>query len=219
MAFAVIIVLIFAIIAGWLILLLTRVVPYNTGTLATLLIFIIVGIPLAIVLGLWSVYNNLVTFRQRVNEAWAGIDVQLNRRASLVPNLVETVRGYASHERQTFEKVTLARAALTQASTPKQAAQADNFLTDALKSLFAVVEAYPVLKANENFLKLQGELSDIESKIAFARQFYNTQVRDYNTLIQGFPGLLVSRPLGFSLREMFEAPEPARAEVKVSFSG
>lgn len=217
MGFALMIVFILAIILGWLILLFTGVVPYNTGTLATLLILIIVGIPLAIVLGLWFVYNNLVTFRQRVNEAWAGIDVQLNRRASLVPNLVETVRGYASHERQTFEKVTLARAALASASTPGQAARADNFLTDALKSLFAVVEAYPELKANQNFLHLQSELSDVESKIAFARQFYNTQARDYNTLVQGFPGMLISGRLGFGAREMFEAPEPARAEVKVSF--
>jgi LemA protein len=218
MAFAFLIVVIIAVIASWLILLATSVVPLNAGTLAVPLILLVVGIPLSLVLGLWTVYNSLVTWRQRVNEAWAGIDVQLNRRGSLVPNLVETVRGYAGHERETLENVTKARAALMSATTPGQAAQADNFLTATLRSLFAVAEAYPDLKANQNFLQLQGELSDVESKIAFARQFYNTQVRDYNVLVHGFPAMLIARWFRFELREMFEAPEAARAEVRVSFS-
>lgn len=217
MGFAISVLSIVAIIATWLILLVTDVVPWNNVTRAVLLILVIVGIPVALVLGLWSIYNQLVLARQRTNEAWASIDVQLTRRSSLVPNLVETVRGYAGHERETLEKVIQARAALTSASGPGQAAEADNILTGALRSLFAVAEAYPDLKASQNFLALQSELSDVESKIAFARQFYNTQVRDNNALVQGFPSMLIARRYGFEQREMFEAPEPARAEVRVSF--
>ena len=218
MGFALAIVSIIAVIASWLILLVTGVLPFNDLTLAIQLILVIVGIPLALVVGIWSVYNNMVTARQRVNEAWATIDVQLNRRASLIPNIVETVRGYAGHERETLENVIQARAALQSASTTGQAAAVDNILTGALRSLFALVEAYPDLKANQNFLRLQSELSDVESKIAFARQFFNTQVRDYNVLASGFPGMLIARRFRFETREMFEAPEPARGEVKVSFS-
>jgi LemA protein len=218
MGFVLAVVFIIAIIASWLILLVTGVVPFNSGTLAVMLILVVVGIPLGLVLGLWFVYNNLVTVRQRVNEAWASMDVQLNRRASLIPNLVETVRGYAGHERVTLESVIRARGMLSTATSPQQAAQADNMLTGTLRSLFAVAEAYPDLKANQNFLALQSELSDVESKIAFARQFYNTQARDYNVLAHGFPGMLLARRFGYETREMFEAAEPARAEVRVSFS-
>lgn len=184
------------------------------------IIVLIVVLAVVVVLAgfLWLAYNGLVTGRQRVKEAWSDIDVQLKRRASLVPNLVETVKGYATHEREVFENVTKARAALLSATTPQQAAQADNVLVGALKTLFAVAEAYPELKANQNFLQLQGELSDLESKIAFARQFYNTNVRDYNTSIQKFPGVLVARTFGFSESNYFETEEAARADVKVSFA-
>lgn len=185
---------------------------------AIIALIVVVALVLGIVLFLWLTYNALVTLRQRLNEAWSGIDVQLKRRASLVPNLVETVKGYAKHEREVFENVTKARAALLSATGPQQAAQADNMLTGALKTLFAVAEAYPELKANQNFLQLQGELSDLEAKIAFARQFYNTNTRDYNTKLQTFPTVLVGRQFGFSPANFFEAEESARADVKVSFT-
>ncbi len=181
-------------------------------------LIVIVAIVLLIVALLWGTYNALVTGRQRVNESWSGIDVQLKRRASLVPNLVETVKGYAAHERAVFENVTKARAALMSAQTPAQAAQADNMLTGALKSLFAVAEAYPELKANQNFLQLQGELSDLEAKIAYARQFYNTNVRDFNTKVLTFPTVLMARMFGFNQSSYFEAEEAARADVQVKFT-
>ena len=179
---------------------------------------VIGGLVLITLLYLWATYNGLITLRQRVNEAWSGIDVQLKRRASLVPNLVESVKGYAAHEKTVSENVTKARSALLSATTPTQAAQADNMLTSALKTLFAVAEAYPELKANQNFLQLQGELSDLEAKIAYARQFYNTNVRDYNTQIQVFPAVLVARNFGFKPSSYFEAEEAAKADVKVSFA-
>jgi LemA protein len=153
-----------------------------------------------------------------VKEAWSGIDVQLKRRASLIPNLVETVKGYAAHERQTLEAVTNARAALQQAGTPGQAAEANNMLTQTLRSLFAVAEAYPDLKANENFLDLQNELSDIEEKIAYARQFYNANVLDYNTKTATFPTLIFANMFNFQEAEFFEAEEEAREDVRVDFS-
>jgi LemA protein len=183
-----------------------------------IVLIVILAILAVIILFIWSTYNGLVTLRQRVKEAWSGIDVQLKRRASLVRNLVETVKGYAAHEKAVFENVTKARAALMSATTPQQAAQADNMLTGALKTLFAVSEAYPDLKANQNFLELQRELSDIEAKIAYARQFYNTNVRDLNTKIQVFPAVLIARNFGFKQEGYFEAEEAARADVKVSFS-
>ncbi|MBI4198337.1 MAG: LemA family protein [Chloroflexi bacterium] len=178
----------------------------------------ILGIAALVVLAVWTMYNRLVTLRQRVREAWSGIDVQLKRRASLVPNLVETVKGYAAHEREVFENVTRARAAILSAGTPQQAAQADNMLTGALKSLFAVAEAYPQLRASENFLQMQKDLSDIESKIAYARQFYNTNVRDLNTKIQTFPSVLIARNFGFREEGYFEAEEAARGDVAVRFT-
>ena len=186
---------------------------------AGIITLIVVGaVVLVIVLFIWGAYNSLVTMRQRVREAWSGIDVQLKRRASLIPNLVETVKGYAAHERETFENVTKARAALMSAQSPHEAAEADNMLTSTLRSLFAVSEAYPELKANQNFLQLQGELSDTESKIAYARQFYNTNTRDFNTKIETFPSVLVAKQFGFTPSEYFEAEETAREDVRVSFS-
>ena len=164
-----------------------------------------------------GIYNGLIRSRVRTREAWSGIDVQLKRRADLVPNLVETVKGYASHERETFENVTRARAMLEQAGGPAQAAQADNQLTQALRSLFAVAENYPQLRANENFLALQRELSDIEEKIAYARQFYNRNVTDFNTKVQVFPNVMIAGMLNFERFEFFEAEEGAREAPQVSF--
>ena len=187
----------------------------NSGVIV---VIVVVALVLLVPLFLWSTYNRLVTVRQRVKESWSEIDVQLKRRASLVPNLVETVKGYAAHEREVFENVTRARAAIMSAGTPQQAAQADSMLTGTLKSLFAVAEAYPQLKANENFLKLQGELEDVEAKIAYARQFYNTNVRDLNTAVQTFPAVLIARNFGFKEEVYFQAEEAARADVTVKFT-
>jgi LemA protein len=167
---------------------------------------------------LWFTYNSLVTRKTRVDESWAGIDVQLKRRSSLIPNLVETVKGYASHEKDVFEKVTAARSALMQAGSPGEKAQADNALSGTLKSLFAVSEAYPELKANENFLGLQKDLSDTEDKIAYARQFYNANVRDYNVQTRVFPNVLLAGMFGFTAAEFYEAEESARQDVSVSFN-
>ncbi|MEX2245394.1 MAG: LemA family protein [Dehalococcoidia bacterium] len=184
------------------------------------LIVIGIVVALVVILGLivLGMYNGLVKARLRVREAWSGIDVQLKRRASLIPNIVETVKGYAAHERQTLESVTEARARLQQAGTPGQAAEANNMLTQTLRSLFAVAEAYPDLKANQNFLDLQNELSDIEEKIAYARQFYNTNVLSYNTKRETFPSLIFANMFGFQAAEFFEAEEAAREDVRVSFS-
>lgn len=178
---------------------------------------IIVGIVAVIGIMLWTIYNGLVSARLRVKEAWSGIDVQLKRRSSLIPNLVETVKGYAAHERETFEAVTRARAMLDNARTPGQAAQADNILTGALRSLFAVAEAYPDLKANENFMHLQRELTDTEDKIAYSRQYYNANVRNYNEKTQVFPSVLVARMFGFLQEEFYEAEAAAREDVRVDF--
>ncbi len=187
------------------------------------MVVLIVIIVIAVVIGLTGfvlvgMYNALVRARVRTREAWSGIDVQLKRRANLIPNLVETVRGYAGHERETFENVTRARAMLQQAGTAADTAQANNFLTQTLRSLFAVSERYPDLKANQNFLDLQQELSDIEEKIAFARQFYNRNVMSYNTRIQSFPDMVMANMFGFLRFEFFEAEEGARAVPEVSFA-
>jgi LemA protein len=165
-----------------------------------------------------GMYNGLVRARLRVKEAWSGIDVQLKRRASLVPNLVETVKGYATHEREVFENVTRARAMLQQAGSPGEAAQANNMLTQTLRSLFAVAEAYPDLKANENFLELQRELSDIEEKIAYSRQFYNSNVLSYNEKTATFPTVIFANMFNFEPAEFFEAEDEARQDVQVSFA-
>ena len=184
-----------------------------------MIVIIIVAVIVGIVgLVLVGMYNGLVRARVRTREAWSGIDVQLKRRANLIPNLVETVKGYAGHERETFENVTRARSMLQQAGTAPDAAQANNFLTQTLRSLFAVSERYPDLKANQNFLDLQNELSDIEEKIAYARQFYNRNVMNYNTRIQTFPNVMMAGMFGFERFEFFEVEEEARAVPEVSFS-
>ncbi len=184
------------------------------------IIIVIVVIVLVVLLGLViaGMYNGLVRSRNRVKEAWSGIDVQLRRRASLVPNLVETVRGYAEHEREVFEEVTRARAALEQAESVQDSAAANNMLTGALRHLFAVAENYPQLQAAQNFRELQQELSDIEEKIAFARQFYNTNVLDFNNRLQTVPTVFLARTFSFAAEQFFEADEEGRAEVKVDFT-
>lgn len=185
-----------------------------------LIIAIVVVVMLAALAVFWlmGAYNGMVRSRNRCQEAWSGIDVQLRRRASLIPNLVETVKGYAAHERETLEAVTRARSGLESAGTAHQAAEANNVLTQALRSLFAVAEAYPQLQASENFMGLQRELGDIEEKIAFSRDFYNRNVLDYNTRLQTFPNVVIARNFGFQPEEFFEAEEEAREEVRVDFS-
>ncbi|MEX0750459.1 MAG: LemA family protein [Dehalococcoidia bacterium] len=185
-------------------------------------VWIIIGVVVAVIVVLAIIlvgmYNGLVQARLRVKEAWSGIDVQLKRRASLIPNLVETVKGYAAHERETLQNVTEARAQLQQAGSPGAAAEANNMLTQTLRSLFAVAEAYPDLKANENFMHLQEELSDTEDKIAYSRQFYNTNVLSYNTKTQTFPSVVFANMFNFEQEEFFEAEEEAREDVRVSFT-
>ena len=171
----------------------------------------------ALVLFVWSTYNSLATGKVRIKEALSGIDVQLKRRIDLIPNLIETVKGYAKHEKTVFEEVTKARTSLMKAETPHEKAQSDNMLTGALKSLFAVSENYPDLKASENFLQLQQELADTENKIAYSRQFYNTNVRDYNTTLANFPSGPIGRTFGFKDEEFFEAEEADKKPVKVQF--
>lgn len=183
-----------------------------------IIVLVVLGIVVVLGLVLVGMYNGLVRGRNRVREAWAGIDVQLRRRASLVPNLVETVRAYAEHERETFEEVTRARAQLEQAGSVEDAAAANNMLTGALRHLFAVAENYPQLLAAGNFQELQRELSDIEEKIAFARQFYNANVLDYNNRTQTVPTVFVANMFGFRPEPFFEADEEGRAEVRVDFS-
>ena len=164
-----------------------------------------------------AIYNSMASLKVKIKEAWSQIDVQLKRRIDLIPNLVETVKGYAKHEKEVFENVTRARAALMGAQTPKDAGVADNMLTGALKSLFAVAEAYPELKASENFSKLQEELAHTEDKVAYSRQFYNSVVRDFNQKIVMFPSNLIAGILGFTQEEFFEAEEAEREAVKVAF--
>jgi len=184
------------------------------------IIIVIVVVIVLVVIGaiLAGIYNGLVRSRNRVKEAWSGIDIQLRRRASLVPNLVETVKGYAEHEREVFEEVTKARSALEQAGNVQDSAAANNMLTGALRHLFAVAENYPQLQAAQNFRELQQELSDIEEKIAFARQFYNTNVLDYNNRIGTIPSSIIAGMFDFQPEQFFEADEEGRAEVHVDFS-
>jgi len=164
---------------------------------------------------LWFVviYNSLITFRNRTKEAWSDIDVQLKRRHDLIPNLIETVKGYAAHEKGVFEKVTEARTKAISAQTPQEAGQAENMLTGALKSLFAVAENYPQLRATENFQKLQEELADTENKIQAARRFYNGNVRDFNIKQETFPSNLVAQMFKFKKAEFFEIEEEAQREA------
>lgn len=171
------------------------------------------------VIALWAVmvYNGLITLKNRTDEAWSDIDVQLKRRYDLIPNLVETVKGYATHESGTFEKVTQARNMAMGAKTVAEHAAAENMLSQTLKSLFAVSEAYPELKANSNFLALQQELTDTEDKIQASRRFYNGNVRDFNTKLQVFPTNIIAGMLGFVKREFFEIAEGEKANPQVKF--
>ncbi len=164
-----------------------------------------------------AIYNSLVRDRNRVDNAWSQVDVQLKRRYDLIPNLVETVKGYASHERETFEQVTLARQGAQTAQTPGEQAQAENFLTQALRQLFAVAEAYPELRASENFQSLQQDLADTENKIAVSRQIYNDTVLTYNNRVQQVPTNIVASLTGFQVREFFEGGEEAQEAPVVEF--
>lgn len=181
-------------------------------------IFLIL-IVLAVVIVLWivGIYNRLVVLRNRIDNSWSQIDVQLRRRYDLIPNLVETVKGYAAHEKGVFEEVTKARASMASAQTVAEQGEAQNMITGALKSLFAVAEAYPDLKANQNFMMLQEELSGTESKIAYARQFYNDTVMSFNTMIQSFPASIIAGSFGFTQRDYFPMEDAAREPIKVQF--
>ena len=183
-----------------------------------IIVWIIVAVVVVLAIYLVALYNGLVQKRNRVDNAWAQIDVQLKRRRDLIPNLVETVKGYAAHERGTFEAVTQARAAAAGAQGPAQTAAAEGFLSQALGRLFAVAEAYPDLKASTNFLDLQAQLKDTEDKIAISRQVYNDTVLTYNNGIQVFPAVLLAGPFGFGRREFFEVEDAADRELPpVSF--
>jgi LemA protein len=165
-----------------------------------------------------AIYNGLVVLRNRIENAWSQIDVQLKRRTDLIPNLLETIKGYAAHEKEVFTKVTEARSALVNAQGVQDQAQANNMLTGALKTLFAVAEAYPELKANQNFMMLQEELAGTESKIAYARQFYNDTVLKYDNKREKFPSNIIAGLFGFKEKEYFETGEADREPVKVDFS-
>ncbi len=176
-------------------------------------LLVIVGIVVVLALLLVALYNRLVQQRNRVDNAWAQIEVQLKRRWDLIPNLVESVKGYAAHERGTFEAVTEARARAQNATTPAEAGAAEGILGAALGRLFAVAEAYPELQADENFRQLQTELAETENKVAVSRQVYNDTVLTYNNTVQTFPGLVVAGPFGFSIREFFEVEDEAQRDV------
>lgn len=187
---------------------------------AVIITLIIVGVVIVLIVAfLIGTYNGLVTLRNRVEEAWSDITVQLKRRTDLIPNLVNSVKGYATHEKEVFEKVAEARSAIMSASGVAETAKAENALEGALKSLFAVSEAYPELKANQNFLQLQQELVDTEDKIQAARRFYNGGVRDLNTRIQTFPANIIAGMFGFRAKEFFDVEDRASVEnpVEVKF--
>ena len=182
-------------------------------------VIVIVVIVALLVIALITLYNRFVRLRNRVDNAWAQIEVQLKRRHDLIPNLVETVKGYAAHERGTFEAVTEARAAAQGARTPGEAAQAEGILSQALGRLFAVAEAYPELQADENFRQLQSELAETENRIAVSRQVYNDTVLTFNNAVQTFPGAVLAGPFGFHVREFFEVEEQAQREApRVDFT-
>ncbi|MFP3899613.1 MAG: LemA family protein [Acidimicrobiia bacterium] len=182
-----------------------------------ILLIVILAVVVAAALYAIVAYNGLVSLRNRIENAWAQIDVQLTRRYDLIPNLVETVKGYASHERETLDRVIQARNAGMAASSPHEQAEAENQITGALKSLFALSEAYPDLKANQNFAQLQEELTGTEGRIAYARQFYNDTVYRYNTKIQSFPANVLANTFRFSEREYFQADDESRGPTQVSF--
>lgn len=179
--------------------------------------WIIIIVLALVLLYLWFAYNSIVTAKMRIAESFSQIDVQLKRRTDLIPNLIETVKGYAKHEKDLLEKITTARASLMSAGSAHEKANANNALSETLKSLFAVAENYPNLKANENFLHLQEELTDTENKIAYSRQFYNSNVLDYNTKLQVFPNVMIAGMFGFKMSEYFEVSEEEKKTVKVSF--
>lgn len=179
--------------------------------------YLLLGLLIIFVLYLIGQYNGFVILKTRIQEALSGIDVQLKRRADLIPNLVETVKGYAKHEKEVFTEVTNARSALMKAGNLKEKAQANNMLTSALKSLFAVAENYPQLQASENFRDLQRQLEDTEDKVAYSRQFYNANVLEYNTKIQIFPSNLIANIFAFKPFEFFAANEEERKKIDVKF--
>lgn len=177
----------------------------------------LIGIVIILLIYFIAQYNGFVLLKARIQEALSGIDVQLKRRADLIPNLVETVKGYAKHEKTVFSEVTKARSSLINANTLEKKAQANDMLTGALKSLFAVVEAYPELKASENFKDLQRQLEDTEDKIAYSRQFYNVNVLEFNTKVQMFPSNLIANIFGFKIFDYFAANEEERKKINVKF--
>jgi len=178
---------------------------------------IILAIPVILILAGIAMYNGLIKLKNRTDEAESDIDVQLKRRHDLIPNLVNTVKGYAAHEKETFDRVIQARNAAMQAGSVHDKAEAENMLSNTLKSIFALAEAYPDLKANQNFLELQRELTDTEDKIMSARRFYNSNVRDFNTKVETFPTNIFAGMLNFTKREFFEAEESEKENVKVEF--
>lgn len=182
-----------------------------------IIIWILLGVIVLVILWLIAVYNGLISLKNRTEEAWSDIDVQTKRRYDLIPNLIETVKGYAKHEKELFTEVTKARTEAMKATGLANKAAKENMLTEALKSVFAVAENYPDLKASQNFLHLQEELTDTEDKIEAARRFYNGNVRDFNIKIQVFPNNMIARQLGFKEKEMFEAKGGEREPVKVKF--
>lgn len=179
--------------------------------------WVILAVVVLIIVAVIVIFNGLISLRNQIKNAWSQIDVQLKRRFDLVPNLVETVKGYAKYEKSVFEEVTKARASMMKAGTVEEKAESQNMLTGALKSLFAVAENYPDLKASKNFLMLQEELSGIEGKIAYARQFYNDSVLSFNNSLQTFPGNVIGGMLGFTAQPYFEVEESAKEPVKVKF--
>ena len=182
-----------------------------------MIIYVVLAAVVLAVLWLLFTYNSLITLKNRVREAWSQIDVQLKRRSSLIPNLVEAVKGYAKHEKAVFENVTKARSALLGAKSPHEAAAANDMLTGALKSLFAVAEAYPNLRASENFKQLQDEISDTETKVAASRQFYNTNVLDLNNSLETVPSMWVGQMFNFKKEDFFKATEEEKKDVEVKF--
>ena len=182
-----------------------------------IVVIVVIALVVIVVLALILAYNGLVRQRNRIDNAWSQIDVQLKRRYDLIPNLVETVKGYAAHERQVFENVTQARANAINAQGPAQQGEAENVLSGALRSLFAVAEAYPELKANQNFLSLQEELTSTEDRVAYARQFYNDSVLSYNNKLQTFPRNVIAGMFSFEKREYFEGEPEATGPVRVQF--
>lgn len=190
----------------------------NYNFMSNYIIWIIIGVPALIIIWAISAYNRFVRLVHRAREAWSDIEVQMKRRYDLIPNLVETVKGYTTHERDVFEKVTQARAAAISAKTVKEHGQAENMLSGALKTLFAVAEAYPQLRAAENFVELQRELSDTENKIQAARRFHNSNVVELNVALESFPSNIIGKTFGFYKMELFDLEEEsARQPVRVAF--